>query len=457
MKKSVLFTVSALCLVAGLASCSNEDVESNNTGSVTEAVSKYVLSVGADKANFLVTADDLTQGKLTTVGNGLTIDAATNWVVWNNSHMFGLIYKQGNPATAMSFFVNAAGKAEKIQVQYDVKRYTTTGVYGDYVLTSTHVDTNEKDAEGRVAKGIEVSYLNAKDGSLRSVVIPGENFLGNGEYVTLAGFQQMDNKLYTGVIPMGLSIYGSAVENGKYVKYPDLVAKEDGGEKSSSYKKGELQWTQYPNEAWVAIYEGMDVNAKPTLIKTNKISYPAGRFKSQYYQMIWPDEQGDLYVFSPNFSRIYYWGEQQQSALPAGVVRIKKGEMKFDDSYYVNLEAQANGHSFIRVWPAGGSNFLLQMFSDKMGKNAEGATELAIFNAKTQKLTYVSGLPAAGTYSFTATVTPLSDNGKVFFPVNMTNGNPQVYVIDVATAKATPGAEVEGNTFSAITKLNVVK
>ena len=35
----------------------------------------------------------------------------------------------------------------------------------------------------------------------------------------------------------------------------DLVKTEDGGSNSSSYKKGELQWTQYPNKCWVAIFD----------------------------------------------------------------------------------------------------------------------------------------------------------------------------------------------------------
>ena len=52
---------------------------------------------------------------------------------------------------------------------------------------------------------------------------------------------------------MGLSQYGSSVDGGKYIRngYADLVKKENGGSKSSAYKKGELQWTQYPDECWI--------------------------------------------------------------------------------------------------------------------------------------------------------------------------------------------------------------
>ena len=46
-----------------------------------------------------------------------------------------------------------------------------------------------------------------------------ENFLGNGEYVTLAGILEQNNKLYSAAIPMGLSQYGSATdgENGYFL------------------------------------------------------------------------------------------------------------------------------------------------------------------------------------------------------------------------------------------------
>lgn len=454
MKNPFIKGASLLMVSLALAACSennaNPDVDPTPVPSYT---ARFVVTATNKNAAFLLATEDLSKGQITTVGNGLTVDAPTNQVTWNGQQLFGFIYKQGNPASAESYVLSADGKPAKTGRAYEVKRYTTIGLYGDYVLSSEALDLDERDAAGNVAKGIEVSALNAKTGALSTKVLRGENFLGNGEYVRFAGFQQSGSLLYTGVIPMGLSIYGSSAEGGKYVHLPDLVAKADGGEKSSSYKKGELQWTQYPNEAWVAIFDDMDVTKKPKLIRTDKISYPAGRFKSQYYQMIWPDDNGDLYVFSPNFSRIYYWGAEQRSSLPAGVVRIRKGQKEFDPNYYVNLEAQADGHSFIRVWPAGGSRFLLQLFSGDMGKNAEGADQLAIFDASTQKLTRVTGLPASGTYSFSLTVTPLVDGGKIYFPVNHTNANPAIYVIDPVTAKAVKGVEVEATEVKGVARL----
>lgn len=120
---------------------------------------------------------------------------------------------------------------------------------------------------------------------------------------------------------MGLSKYGVKAEGGKYVKYPELVKTESGGSGSGAYEKGELQWTQYPNEAWVAIYANEKFE-NPKLIKTDKISYACGRNRSQYYQTIWTADNGDVYVFSPSYAKTMT-AEVQKTTLPAGVVRIK--------------------------------------------------------------------------------------------------------------------------------------
>ena len=77
-----------------------------------------------------------------------------------------------------------------------------------------------------------------------------ENFLGNGEYVTLSGAEQSGSKIFCGAVPMGLSQYGVAYEDRKWVRpgFEHLVHDEAGGSGSGAYKAGELVGTQYPDE-----------------------------------------------------------------------------------------------------------------------------------------------------------------------------------------------------------------
>ena len=46
-----------------------------------------------------------------------------------------------------------------------------------------------------------------------------------------------------------------------------------------------------------------DSFTNPTLIKTDQISWAAGRMRSAYYQTIWAADNGDVYVFSPSFAK----------------------------------------------------------------------------------------------------------------------------------------------------------
>lgn len=334
------------------------------------------------------------------------------------------------------------------------------------LLTST-VYTSCDDNDGAVTleetqsvqKGIAITYLHVTDQIMKNRdVIRGENFLGNGEYVTFAGILEANNKIYTAPIPMGLSVYGSSFDNGLWVKYPELVKTEDGGTNSSTYQKGELQWTQYPNEAWVAIYNDENFN-NPKLIKTDKISYACGRMRSQYYQTIWAADNGDVYVFSPSYAKIMDT-DIQKTSLPAGVVRIKAGEDNFD-SYYCNLEELSEGKSFLRCWHIAEDYFLLQMYTGEIDSRGTGATRMAVFKARGNggngEFHYVEGLPEPDRIS-SFSGTPFCENGVAYIgviPISVEgeNNDPAIYKIDPVAHIATKGLTVNATGITAIGRL----
>ena len=216
-----------------------------------------------------------------------------------------------------------------------------------------------------------------------------------------------------------------------------------------------MQWTQYPNECWVAIFDDANMTSKK-LIKTDKISYAAGRMKSQYYQMVWAADNGDVYVFSPSFAKTMT-DARQQTTLPAGVVRIPAGSTDFDD-YYCNLEAMSNGNSFVRTWHITGDYFLLLMYDRPFSTAGYVANQLAVFKAGDKKLTYVTGLPSTDTISGFGDA-PYVENGTAYVTVtfNEGGGNPVIYKIDPATAAATKGLTIEATQVSGVGKLTVAK
>ena len=131
--------------------------------------------------------------------------------------------------------------------------------------------------------------------------------------------------------------------------------------------------------------------------------------------------------------------QRQKTTLNAGVCRIPAGSKEFDD-YYCDIESQAGGKSFMRCWPAGGNYFLMVMYDRPLTESGFAGTDLAIFDATTQKLKYVSGLPSNIT-SLGKTV--FTQNGNVYIPVNVEDGYPTIYSIDPETARASKGVVVE--------------
>ncbi len=425
---------------------------------------EYVIasSVTASNSitNVLISSSSLDSGNVSVMGNGLVNDGATQWVFYKDKYLYGLTYNQGNAATTRSFIRNAEGELEARSGEYAVKRFTTFGVYDKYVMvTSTgNGPTEWADENGYLPKMFLVSYLNVEaetfTANTTDKAYMSENFLGNGEYVTLAGILERDGKLFSAAVPMGLSQYGVKDGGGKWIVAgnEDLVKTEAGGSDSGAYQKDELQWTQYPNECWVAIFDDASLTSKK-LIRTDKISYACGRNKSQYYQMIWAADNGDVYVFSPSYAKTMS-DPRQQTTLPAGVVRIKAGEEEFDPTYYVNIEEKSNGRAFLRSWHIVEDYFLLLMYDSPLTVDKTfTANQLAIFKAETGELTEVEGLPENISGFGNA---PYCENGKAYIAVTTTDSYPAIYVVDAKSAKALKGVTIEATQVNGVGKLKKI-
>lgn len=465
LRKFAVVALSTIALAVVAACETNTNIPTGGTQD-NDAVRPYVLATQGtftgNTTNALVTASNLDSG-VVGMTDGLVNDGASYWVFYGDKYLYGLTYNQGNAGTTRSYVMNDDYTLAARPAEYAVRRFTTYGIYDRYITTFSTGDGPAEwaDANGFIPKSFLVSYLDveaetyATNDTLEEHYLS-ENFLGNGEFVTLAGIEEVDGKIFSAAVPMGLSQYGVKAEGGKWIRegYADLVKTEAGGSGSGAYKEGELQWTQYPDECWVAIFED-ETLAERKLIRTDKISYACGRNKSQYYQMIWTAESGDVYVFSPSYAKSMA-DERQQTTLPAGVVRIKAGTEEFDPNYYVNIEALTNGISFLRTWYIGGSKFLMLMYDMPLAPaTTMTASRLAIFDVESASLTYVEGLPSAERISGFGTA-PYSEDGKCYIAVTLTDDYPAIYAIDAATAVATKGLTVEATQIGGIGRLSPI-
>lgn len=451
----------AIAMIALFSSCNPDDDDPTNPDD-NEKGTYVVASQGQfsnTTTNALLTATSLDSG---TIGmeNGLVNDGATQWVFYKDKYLYALSYNQGNAGLTRSFIMDSDYNLKARSGEYAVRRFTTYGIYDDYVMTFSTGDgpTEWADENGYIPQSFLVSKLDVyaetytTNNTLEENYLS-ENFLGNGEYVTLAGIQERDGKLFTAAVPMGLSQYGVKDGDGQWILpgNEDLVTTEPGGSGSGSYDVDELQWTQYPNECWIAIFDDENLSGKK-LIKTDKISYACGRRKSQYYQMTWAADNGDIYVFSPSYAKSMK-DVRQQTTLPAGVMRIKNGTELFDESYYVDFESLSGGLSFLRTWHVGDDKFLMLMYDRPITPaNDMVADKLAIFDAGEGILTNVTGLPSADVLSGFGNA-PYSEDGKVYMAVTTTNSYPAVYAIDINTGVAEKGLTVEATQISGVGRL----
>ena len=425
MKKNFFLAGLFATAMTGLAltSCTETEVPGGGNNNETKGDFVVAASVTAsgNTTNVLLTSKTLDEGSVSTVNNGLVNDGASQWVFYKDRYLYGLTYNQGNAGTTRSYVMNSNNEVQARSGEFAVKRFTTYGIYDKYIITASTGDgpTEYTDGNLYLPKMFLLSYLD----------VAAETFETNDTKV-----KAYMSENFLGILP------GNET----------LVKTEDGGSNSSAYKKGELQWTQYPNECWVAIFDDATMTTKK-LIKTDKISYACGRFKSQYYQTIWEAGNGDVYVFSPSYAKTMK-DARQQTTLPAGVVRIPNGQEDFD-SYYCDLEKQSGGKSFLRCWHIADDYFLLLMYDRPLTETGFEAKELAVFKAESKKLTYVTGLPSADLISGFGN-TLYAENGYAYMAVTTTDGYPAVYKIDPSSATATKGVAVEATQITGIGKLS---
>lgn len=450
MKKKNWMWAIAATMLAGVftTACSDDnDGFTDGTGPGETGNSKYVIAGASSEATYLLATDRLDAGEISIVENGKEVDDTTTWLFVKNKYAYRLVYNQGNAGVTSSFYIDANGELQQRNITHNVtNRFTTYGLYGDYVIMAASGATDSKDAAGNPKYGITFTKIDTENQVLSTQTVNSENILGTGEYCTISGLVESNGKIYTAVCPEGVSVYG--VQNNG-----NLLSNEA---KALINSEGGISGTVNPNNCWVAIYNGMDFD-NPTIIKTDKISYATSRYRSQFYQTLDVDSEGNVYVFSSSYATTQ--SGIQKTALPSGVVRIKAGATDFDSDYYVNFEDESvAGRAMYKVWHVTGDYFLLQMYNEKTDDKSYKANtnRLAIFKAGDKKFTWVTGLPAADAIS-SFSKNAYVEGGLAYIAVTPVNkgAKPTMYVINPATAQATPGLVVTADGgVGAVGKLN---
>ena len=430
-KKTLL--VGSLVSFVALTSCKKDDNTPVPPPSAEGA--NFFIDAGGDqnKTRYLLVAKNVENGELPLSANQEQFKEA-NGYFWqfNKNTAVGLSYGFRGAGIGISYEKTAQGV--KHLTDFDVaERATTFGFFSDYWITVV----GGQEYEGK-KDGATFNFRNANNYTKAfSKTIHTANLLP--EMNTSSSTQEIVS--FAGILDNGNGEFFSGM----------IVSDYKDVQVAQGSSTGKIH---NPDVVYVGVLD-KDLNLKRSY-KSDKLSYSAGRFKSQYLLEMGKADNGDVYVFSGAIAKNPPKVKAPQtpdvaSTKPAGALRIKQGATDFDSSYFFDISAVSGNGIFRRVWHITGNKFLLEFFNDasKAALNVVDVNRFAIVDMEAKSFNWVTGLPALSDFAnMTSNPVELAVyNGKVYLPVNVKNSDPAIYVIDPATNVATKGLTVKGASF----------
>lgn len=409
LKSPKLILFAALLASVGMSCSENTTKTEPEPEPEPQAKPTYVIAsapVGSQGvADYLLTTEDLTQGTISTIGQGIEQDGSYRYYLSHKGKFFSLLYGQGNPGAVTTYRLDDRGKLEKIS-DFQSETVQVFTVVNDEILTIKVPRSGNESASC-----FRINTENSQIVGEKQVNIV--QLAGNGERAHFTWAKQVGNKVFAPY----MSIKGCC---------------------------SDVFGTAYPDSSWIAVFSYPDLTLEK-VIKDNRTSYIGAYFNDG----LAVDEKGDVYGFSPA-------GATNSGTLtskkPSAFLRIKKDATEFDQSYFFNVEEKSGGHHISNQTYIKDGKFLLYMYGDKNATT--GARKLAIADVYNQTFTWVTGTPAEiSSSSASYNNNTVSDDGKtVYIGLNTAEGS-WVYSVDVASAKATKGLKVEGGQITAIVRV----
>lgn len=413
-KRSIYFGI-LVCLILSL-SCEKEDNPLENPDPEPAGGSKYIIAAtpvaSEGVADYLLTADDLSSGVISTAGNGVEQDGTYRYYVAHNNKFFSMLYGQGNPGAVTTYQLNAEGELEKLSDFQSETVHAFAPVNDDILLVKISRNAEAPFAYWYQMDTEELEFVN--EGQIDT-----KELANNGELAFFSWITQMGDKVlmpYFSIKACCNDVFG----------------------------------TQYPDSAWIAVYEypGMELEK---IITDDRTSF-VGRY---FVSGLTVDEKGDAYAIS---SSVAANNGEMVGSKPSAVTRILAGTTEFDPDYYFNVEEASGGYYITTGTYAGHGKFVVNMQSVEEKAPYDTGKKYAILDVYQKTLTWVTGMPAEDAItSTTFRNNYTSEDGKTVYVGVTTDEGSYVYVIDVDSATGTRGLKVEGGVITSISNLDPVE
>ncbi|KIO77403.1 hypothetical protein TH53_09610 [Pedobacter lusitanus] len=407
-KNTLLLTLGMISL---LAACDPplDFSEVNDTETELTGATKYIITatpIGTTGiADYLLTADNLNEGMVTTYRNGIEQDGSYRYYISHKNRFFSLLYGQGNPGAVTSYRLDQTGKLIKLANFQSETVQVNAAVKDDILLIKVPRSGNESAGMYRV--------------DARKYQIVGQQqvnivkLAGNGERAHFNGATQIGDKVF---LPY-MSIKGAA---------PDVFG------------------TAYPDSSWVAVFSYPELKLEK-IIRDNRTSFIGAYFNNGLVEL----ENGDAYAFSGASATS---NSKPISKNPSAIIRINKGTTEFDKSYFFNIEKESGGYHISNQTYIGKGIFILHLYTNP-NTTTGPVGKFAVADVINQRFKWVTGIPADITKTTTTNYSP-KDGIKGYIGITTASEGSYVYVFDASLAVARRGLKVEGGTITAIQALN---
>ncbi len=400
----------ALGFTLAAGSCTKDDNGPNdNDGPIIEGNSTYVLGVGITDAennstNYIVHTKDLLSGKISLLNNGILQEGYREYTnIGNYFYAIGGLGLTGVDA----YYIN------------DQSRLTAKkGLVFDHGADDyLHVDG------GKTLLGVTVDRDAAS------------GYEGNVEFFTVDVNGYTITKKTT--VPVQ-DVYKA--ENGDHGwSHSGMVIR--GNQAFQTVFPISSTWaTPNVNTNYVAVYSYPDFQLQKVITDTR--TGPSGAPLTR--SGIFVTESGNIYTL---FHAGYGFDHQQSLKDPA-ILRINAGEDEFDEDYYFKTVGIPNGGKIIKATYVGNNKLLAQIYTKETTSQWD-QTDLryAIVDLVKKEITAVQNSPIY-TYSEEAFV----DGDKAYLPAKV-GTSLNIYEVDIPTATATKGVEIEATYVKGIGKL----
>ncbi|MGN6419626.1 MAG: DUF4374 domain-containing protein [Pseudobacter sp.] len=390
-------------------SCDKKD---NNNSEDPGANSKFIVAVSpvasTGVADYLLTADNLDEGSITTARNGVEQDGTYRYYVTHKGLFFSMLYGQGNPGAVTAYTLSGEGKLNKVTNFQSETVQAFAPADNDILMMK--IPRSQTGGNSALWYRVSTEKLEIV-GEGQSDIVAMAN---NGERAHFTWLKQVGNKIYAPY----MSIKGCC---------------------------GDGFGTAYPDSAWIAVYSYPSMTLDK-VIKDNRTSY-IGRYFTDGLEVM---ENGDVYAFSSSVAKN---GASFSSTKPSAIVRLKAGVTEFDQTYLFDIAAASGGWYLTNKLYVGNNLFILSMSNVKDPYGVGHRFAVVDVVAKTFK--WVTGTPdPADITAVTTTNYVPKDNKTGYIGITTVDSKSAVYKIDATTATAVKGLNVEGGTITAIQKLD---